>query len=141
MHFASRVLTLLAAIAMLAPVNSKVELKRTSCEIDPDSGACCCESTDCDSMPNPELSCCSGGGDGPNSDQSSTTVPHQNDDGCPCGNCSCRVIICCGHAMPFLVAPIVATGSFTPLINSLPVPNMNVTGDACLQGVFHPPRC
>jgi len=135
-------LTLLAAIAILAPVNSQIKFKRTTCQINSDTGACCCESADCEAVAGAEMSCCSGEIESTGSDnESPTSPPYENDGGCPCGNCNCRVIISCGQAMPFLVAPAMVTGSNNPFVNSLPVPNMNVTGDACLQGVFHPPRC
>ena len=141
LHSAGRILTILAALAMLAPINSQVVFKTSTCQIDTDSGDCCCTMKARETPLESDTSCCCREDEGADSDESTSTTPAQNDGGCPCGNCTCRVIICCGHVMPFLIAPAIVTGSNNPFINTLPVPNMNVTGDACVQGVFHPPRC
>ena len=141
LHLAGRLLAILSVIAMLAPVNAQVEIKRSACKVDAGANRCCCSEKAAKSKPNSEMQCCCRGGNSAKTEQSTDSKPAKRDNGCPCGNCNCRVVISVSPVMPFLHAPAYFASANHPLLNSLPVPSMDLTGDACVQGVFHPPRC
>jgi len=130
------VLGLLAAIGMIAPVDLHADFSLQSCTAQSERASCCSVDEDAGvGAAECGCCCCENGGTHP-ADESSDSK-----DGCKSGQCNCNgsATLCGGHAMPFL-APVTPSRELTVFVLKLPIPDLGASGDACLRGVFHPPR-